>query len=415
MFTRKHRIQLLAFAIIAVVSVVYAGASYAGLDRLFGTRGYVVTAQLADSGGIFVNAEVTYRGVAVGKVSAMHLNADGVAVDLDLDSGGPDIPADTAAVVGNRSAVGEQYVDLRPSHEGGPFLENGSVIRQDKTAIPLAPDTVLSSLDKLVSSVDPNSLRTVVDEAYLAFNGTGPDLRKLLDTAGSFTRTATENLPQTKELLADGRTVLDTQRRQSANIVSLAGGLQDIAERLKNSDPDLRKVIDEAPVLSRQVSDVLATSGTDLGVVIANLLTTAQITTARVDAVEELLVAYPVISSFTRSVTSNGEGHLGLVMNFFDPHSCTKGYETTHQRPASDTTDVPANARAYCAEPPGSPTGVRGAQNSPYPGKPADPAKPQQQAAQPGTPQKQQLPGLLGLATAGGGPLGLGNLLGLPG
>ncbi|RZQ63230.1 MCE family protein [Amycolatopsis suaedae] len=413
MITRRHRAKLLAFLLIALLSVGYVGGSYAGLDRLLGTRGYVVTVRLADSGGIFTGAEVTYRGVTVGRVSELRLADAGVDVLLDVDSGGPDIPADTRAVVANRSAVGEQYVDLQPSHENGPYLADGSVIPRDRTAIPLSPDTVLTNVDRLVSTVDPASLRIVVDETYRAFAGVGPELGALLDTASSFTAAATENLPQTRDLLAQGRVVLDTQRRQSENLTTLAAGLRRVAGQLKTSDPQLRTVIDEAPVLSRQVSDLLATSGTDLGVVFANLLTTARITTSRVDSIEQLLVAYPVISSFSRSVTSNGEGHLGFVLNLFDPFSCTKGYEGTRQRPANDTREAPPNTQAYCAEPPGSPTGVRGAQNAPYAGKPVDVA-PRPQAPAPREQQGgSELPGLLGL-TSGGAPDGVGGLLGVP-
>src|ERR1700716_1667071 len=144
MITGKHRLKLLAFVVITVVSVVYAGGKYAGLGRFFGTNGYLVTAELTDSGGIFVNAEVAYRGVAVGKVASMTLTARGVDLGLDIASGAPPIPADTYAAVSNRSAVGEQYGDLLPQHENGPYLQAGSVIRTDKTSIPLAPDTVLS-------------------------------------------------------------------------------------------------------------------------------------------------------------------------------------------------------------------------------------------------------------------------------
>ncbi|TNC28963.1 MCE family protein [Amycolatopsis alkalitolerans] len=418
MFTRRHWVKLLAFGLIAVLSVGYAGAKYAGLDRLFGPRGYVVTAQLADSGGIFVNAEVTYRGVSVGRVTAMRLDDQGVAVDLDMDSGGPKIPADTQAVVADRSAVGEQYVDLRPNHETGPYLHNGSVIQRDRTALPVSPDTVLANLDKFVSSVDPSALRTVVDQTYDAFAGTGLDLQQLLDSAGSFTSAATENLPQTTKLLSDGRQVLATQERQSQNITSFATGLNRIAGQLKTSDPDLRKVIDETPQLAQDVDNILSVSGSDLGVLIANLLTTMQITSVRTDAIEEELVALPVISAFSRSVASNGEGHLGLVLDFFDPHSCTKGYETTKQRPANDTSNQPANTQAYCAEPPGSPTDVRGAENAPYAGKPVSPAQAPQQQPAPGSssqqPQQQsQLPGLLGFVQ-GPGAKGIGQLLGLP-
>jgi phospholipid/cholesterol/gamma-HCH transport system substrate-binding protein len=414
MTTGKLRLKLLAFVVIAVVSVVYAGGKYAGLGRLFGTTGYLVTAQMSDSGGIFVNAEVAYRGVAVGRVASMTLTDRGVDLGLDIDSGSPDIPADTHAAVSNRSAVGEQFVDLLPQHENGPYLEDGSVIRADRTSIPLSPDTVLSNLDKLVSSVRPESLRTVVDETYTAFADAGPDLQKLLDSADSLTMTATQYLPQTQGLLADSRTVLDTQQRQAANITTFSSGLKTIAAQLKTSDPELRKIIDEAPKLSREISDVLAVSGSDLGIVFANLLTTAQITSARTGAIEELLVAYPIISAFAPSTSPDGTGHLGVVLNLFDPASCTKGYEGTRQRPANDLTEAPVNMSAYCAEPPGSPIGVRGSQNAPFAGTPvAVPTQPQQQTA--ASAQQTQLPGVLGLATGGLGPASVGRLLGLPG
>jgi phospholipid/cholesterol/gamma-HCH transport system substrate-binding protein len=411
MITRKHRVQLIVFVLIAVLSVGYAGGKYAGLDRLFGARGYLVTAQLSESGGIFVNAEVDYRGVAVGRVRTMVVTPKGVDVGLDIDKGVPDIPADTLAAVSDRSAVGEQFVDLLPQHENGPYLQDGSIITTDKTSLPVSPDTVLGSLDKLASSVHPQSLRTVVDETYDAFAGTGPALGQLLDSTGSLTATATQFLPQTQGLLADSRTVLATQQRQSDDITSLSAGLKTIAAQLKTSDPDLRTVIDQAPQLSRQVSDVLAKAGPDLGVVVANLLTTAQVTSVRTDALEELLVAYPIISAFGPTTSPDGTGHLGLVLNFFDPASCTKGYEGTKERPANDLTEAPANLNAYCAEPPGSATGVRGAQNAPYAGKP--PALPAP-APSPAPTSQSQLPGVLDLLTGVAPAGGVGRLLGLP-
>ena len=51
--------------------------------------------QLADSGGIFSNAEVTYRGVTIGRVGQLRLTADGVEVDLELDADAPaEVPLD---------------------------------------------------------------------------------------------------------------------------------------------------------------------------------------------------------------------------------------------------------------------------------------------------------------------------------
>ncbi|GAA1218635.1 MCE family protein [Prauserella alba] len=438
---RKNRLQLLVFGLISLLAVGYAGGTYAGLDRLLGNRGYVVHVQLSESGGIFENAEVAYRGVTVGRVAALRLEGDGVTVDLDIEDGTPDIPADSEAVVANRSAVGEQYVDLRPRSDGGPYLGPGSTIDSSRTDTPVPPGQLLGNLNRLVSSVDPESLRTVVDELDTAFTGAGPDLGRLLDSAGSLTAEATENLPETAQLLRQSRTVLDTQRRNADQLRSIAGGFRDIAAQLKSSDSDLRTVIDRAPGASREISALLDESGTSLSVLIANLLTTSQVLEPRTDALEHMMVALPMVSGFSRSVVSNGEGHLGFVPTFFDPHGCTKGYEGTQRRPANDTRDIEPNTEAYCAEPPGSPSNVRGAQNAPVAGDPVQVPGGDQDASggadretAPGGDRDGRgdrpggLPGLLDFSvtgagdrgsgrddSAGSGSSGLGGLLGVGG
>src|SRR4029078_5123801 len=92
--------------VLASVGVRYVG----GGERWFGGT-YVVRAEFAEAGGIFTNAAVTYRGVPVGRVGPITLHGDGVLVELRLD-GQVRVPADVRAVVADRSAVGEQYVDL---------------------------------------------------------------------------------------------------------------------------------------------------------------------------------------------------------------------------------------------------------------------------------------------------------------
>lgn len=403
------RIRLLVFALIAVVGVVYVGGTYAGLDRLFGPRGYQVTVRLADSGGVFPNAEVTYRGVTVGRVAALRLSPDGVDAVLDVDDDAPPIPADAQAVVANRSAVGEQYVDLVPDGADGPYLADGSVIPRSRTRLPPAPETLLANLDSLVTSVPRDSLRITVDELDLAFRDTGPALRRLLTDAAALTETAVAHLTQTTSLLADGRTVLETQAAQSDQITAYAHNLRLFAAQLRESDPDLRRVITAAPGVAVQVNDFLRDSGQALGQLVANLLTTTRVASTRVNALEHLLVAFPMITATAPGANPDGTGHLGLVLTFNDPFSCTRGYEGTRQRPANDLRDVPPNQLAYCAEPPGSPIGVRGSQNAPFGGRPVEVPPP---ATAPRSPAG--VPALPGTLTAAGLlPRPLAALLGL--
>jgi len=127
------------FVVLSLLGVSYVGFNYVGLgDILFGPGGCTVSADFPDSGGIFTNAEVTYRGVTVGKVGQLHLadytgpdgqQVRGVRVDLRLNScSHPAIPANAQAYVSDRSAVGEQYVNLEPTSGAGPYLAKGAVL-----------------------------------------------------------------------------------------------------------------------------------------------------------------------------------------------------------------------------------------------------------------------------------------------
>ncbi|RCW44526.1 phospholipid/cholesterol/gamma-HCH transport system substrate-binding protein [Halopolyspora algeriensis] len=375
MIARATRVRLALFLVIAVVGIGYTGAQYAGLDRLFGGDGYTVTVRMADSGGVFTNAEVTYRGVAVGRVVGMRLTNSGIATELHIESSAPKIPADTRAAVANRSAIGEQYVDLRPDDNRGPYLTEGSVIPERRTTLPPAPESLLVHLDRLVSSIPTDSLRTAVDEAGAAFRGTGPDLQRILDSADSFIATAHDHLPQTTGLIGNSNVVLRTQQDQSRRILSFSKGARQIAAQLEKSDPDLRTLIEAAPAAGKQIDRFLHTSGNDLGALVANLLTTTRITDKRLPAMEQMLVALPVIAAFSPSASQpgNDSGHLAATLNFFNPISCTEGYEGTKRRPGSVTTPAPTNYDLHCAEPSDSPINVRGARNAPSPGVPGEP------------------------------------------
>ncbi|SFP51694.1 phospholipid/cholesterol/gamma-HCH transport system substrate-binding protein [Amycolatopsis arida] len=367
MLTRRIRIQIGIFVLVALTGVSYVAAEYVGLHRVVGGGGYVVRAQFTESGGIFTGAEVTYRGVAVGRVGPLRLIPDGVEVDLSIDAEAPPIPADVDAAVANRSAVGEQYVDLRPRTDGGPVLAEGSVIPRARTDTPPRVDTVLSSLDSLVASVPERALTTVVDELYDASVGAGENLGVLLDATGSFTAAAIDHLPQSTALVTDAGTVLDTQRRQSAAITSFGEHAKLLADQLRRSDGDLRALLPAVPAAAEQVRAMVAESGPALGVLMANLLTVSDVFAVRRDGLEQLLVTGPEVVQAGSSIVRDDVAHLGLSLTFFDPLPCTEGYDTTYRRGLDVSVPPPLNTAARCTLPPGSATGVRGSQNAPGP------------------------------------------------
>ncbi|MFD7610745.1 MCE family protein [Streptomyces sp. NPDC059828] len=365
MITRTVKIQLLAFATVTAVGVSYVGARYTGLTDALLDRGYTVRADFADSGGVFPGAEVTYRGVPVGRVGELRLTGrDGVSIALDIEDG-PDIPADTVAVVANRSAVGEQYVDLQPRGPGGPYLRDGSTIARRATRVPMPTTDLVLSLDRLVNSVGKDDLRITVDELGKAFAGTGPELSRLVDSGNALVESASRSLPQTVSLIEDSRRVLKTQADKGSAIKSFSRDLAALSAELKSSDGDIRKLIGSGTPAAQEVNSLLTANRPHLPVLLGNLISGGQITVARLPGMEQALVTFPVVVAGSYTVVpGDGTTHFGLVVNADEPPPCRQGYGTQRRDP-SDTSERPANTGAHCSAPRGGPTSVRGAQNAP--------------------------------------------------
>ncbi|MCW2813234.1 MAG: mlaD 1 [Nocardioides sp.] len=371
MITRRTKVQLLIFVIITLLGVSYVGARYARLDEKVRDTSYEVTAHFSESGGIFAGAEVTYRGVGIGTVERMELTRDGVDVVLKIDDKWDDIPADTVAAVGNRSAVGEQFVDLQPKVDDGPQLEDGSEIALVDTRTPIATETLLSDLATTVSSVDQDALRTTVSELGTAFDGTGDDLQTIIDTGNSFIETADANFDITTKLIEDGNTVLNTQIDSQSDLRTFADQLAKFSGTLADSDQDLRDVIDNGSFAANQLQSFLEQNRIELGSLLNNLRTTGEIFVKNIEGLSQVLVIYPYIveGGFTvaaKSTDGNSnhfDAHFGMILSSSAP--CTKGYEGTNFRPPNDRFgNPPMNEDARCEEP-ASVTNARGAQNLP--------------------------------------------------
>ncbi len=417
MITLAVRLKNLAFLLVAVLALSFLGIRYADLGRYVGVADYyTVDVRLPHTGGLFTHSDVTYRGVSVGRVGPIGLTADGVVAELRIKKSAPRIPADTRAVVAGLSAVGEQYIDLRPESGGAPYLADGARIERADTQVPRPVTDVLASVDGLARSVPLDDLRTVVDELGEAFEGHGDDLQVLLDSGSDFVEAADRALPSTTRLITDGETVLRTQAEEKRAIRDFAVGAEELARALKGSDADLRRLLAVAPEAAGQVSGVLRDLDPSLGVVLANLLTTSEIAVTRQRGTEELLVKFPAAVAAGATAVDGGKLNFGMAVTFFKPLPCTAGYGATRYRNGLDLGTTPAlNTGAACTAPAADGYNVRGSANAPKGGPVPEPARPGSLpsgsgAARTGSPAA--LPGALALpGQAGEAPGDLTELL----
>ncbi|OIV36027.1 ABC transporter substrate-binding protein [Mangrovactinospora gilvigrisea] len=377
MITTAIRLKNLLFILLAVVVLGYTGIHYADLGHLVGMRGYyTVHVDLAETGGLYTDADVTYRGVSVGRVGALHLTDDGVRADLHINSSAPPIPSTLHASVANLSGVGEEYIDLKPSAVGSPYLADGATVPEAQTSTPAPVTSVLRSVDALASSVPLDKLRTVIDEMDSVFAGHGEDLQVLLDTSSSFLKTADQQYPTGKALMTSGATVLDTQASEGDALRAFAAGTRSLSAQLDASDPDLRHLIASGPGAAQQVSALLRDVDPNLSVVLANLLTTSEVALTRQHGIQELMVQLPkVVAAGSTAINASG-AHMGMALTFFDPLPCTAGYGGTTYRNGLTTSAGTLNTGARCTASAKSGTNVRGSQNAPSGGPVPNPAQP---------------------------------------
>lgn len=84
MLTRFVRIQLTTFALASVVAMAFMFFQYKQVPTLLGIGKLTVTLELPDTGGLYRFSNVTYRGVQIGKVTAVGPTAAGAKPHCSL-------------------------------------------------------------------------------------------------------------------------------------------------------------------------------------------------------------------------------------------------------------------------------------------------------------------------------------------
>jgi len=305
----------------ALVVLFVLGASYIAFDvagETLGAQPFTVTVELPNAGGIYPAASVNYRGVAVGKVTGLDLQADHVAVKLSI-SAGTRIPADTAATVRELTAAGEQYMDLVPRSANGPYLKGGSVVREGNAAVPVSVGTVLSDTNALLKSVNTADLSTIDETLAAGLSGAGVDLRNIIVGGQAVTMALAESEPATVTLINSGNQVLGTLDATNAAFAQFSASLSQLSAQLANSNSDVSSLLANGATGFSQTSLLLNQSSGNFAQVIDNLSTVGDVGAAQSEAMQALFQALPIFAGRIASVAGNGSIRVELYINGSTP------------------------------------------------------------------------------------------------
>jgi phospholipid/cholesterol/gamma-HCH transport system substrate-binding protein len=205
--TKRRRIVQIATGISLVVTLL-VGITMTVTPWWKDANRNTYTAYFANTNGLYTGDEVRILGVAVGTVERIDPQPNAAKVTFTVDSQ-YSVPADARAAVLSPSLVTARAIQLVPAYSGGPKLEDGETIPEDRTAVPVEWDDLRKQLEKLTDSLQPTTPG-------------GPS------ALGQFINTSAANLR------GEGDTARDTIIRLSQAVSALGDHSTDIFSTVRN-------------------------------------------------------------------------------------------------------------------------------------------------------------------------------------
>lgn len=375
MLTPMIRRQLIMFGVVTVIAFIALGGYYLRIPTLMGIGQYTLKADLPSSGGLYPTANVTYRGVTIGKVTDVQPTEQGARATMSIGDQYK-IPVDASANVHSVSAVGEQYLDLVSKDNPAQHFSSGQTITTGTVPAPIGP--ALDTANRGLAALPANKISGLLDETAQAVGGLGPALQRLVDSTQAIVGDFNTNITDIDDIIANSGPILDSQTDSGDAIERWAKNLNVLAAQAAAQDPALRRILPEAAASADQISGVLGGLRDSLPQTLANLEIVIEMAKRYHAYVEGILVALPQEAAAGQTATAPFESEhrallpLGLTIN--QPPPCMTGFlPASEWRPPADTSLEPLVDGLYCKIPQDTPANVvRGARNIPcvdVPGK----------------------------------------------
>lgn len=257
MHARNQRALLGLGALVLTLVVTIATI---GVGRGWYDAGYGLEVSAPRTGlGLEAGSDVRIRGVPIGRVTGVALDADERAIISVHVEDGVSIPADATAAIDPVSLIGPKYVhiDPGPNEDSGPFLAAGERLSAEAEPTELAD--VLAGLSDLLTAVDPADIDTVVSELAAGYVGTEDELHDTFDNSqtllevfdersGDAERMMTGLADLSDEMVDAGPTIVATGRDLAAalpEILAREGAFEELLLEADRASVEVTTLLDE--------------------------------------------------------------------------------------------------------------------------------------------------------------------------
>jgi phospholipid/cholesterol/gamma-HCH transport system substrate-binding protein len=298
----KSRIfVMVAFAASCVGLLLFLWISFGG-SVPFVPQGYRITVEFNQAVQLGTQADVEIAGVTVGKVVNVGLDRKTglTKAVLQIDPKFAPRPADTRAILREKTLLGETYVELSFGNPDGPMLRDGAHLPQGQVS-------PIVQLDQILDTFDPKTrqaFETWMQDDGMAFTNRGEDfndaLAQLVPFAGNVNNVLEvlrRDSSATSTLLSDGGRVLSAISQNPAQLQGLIHNANSVFAATAAQDTDLADAVKAFPAFlasTRQTIGAVKSFAGDANPLIQELQPAA---TPLSDALEESAKLAPALKA----------------------------------------------------------------------------------------------------------------------
>jgi phospholipid/cholesterol/gamma-HCH transport system substrate-binding protein len=251
-------------AVLALLTFVYLNEAFEGPSPIGAVAGdpYELTASFDDTEALPSKQPVLVRGVQVGKVTDVSFVEEKAKAEVTFtveDEFAP-VHADASAMIGERTLLGDSYINLDPGSEASEPLSSGGEV-EARPSVDF--DEGLDFLDAkgrehVRSTIETLDEATRAEDAGAKLNGTVGNLARTVRNLRAVTRALHGQEDEIASLTRDGAVILDELGSREASLRSIVSSGRASLDALASGRASLEQGLGELPGLLDASRRVLA-------------------------------------------------------------------------------------------------------------------------------------------------------------
>lgn len=318
--------SLIIGTIILVVVVVAAFLGYHLYRKL--TLNTVV-AEFPQTLALYPGDKVAIMGVQVGKIEKIEPDGDKMRVTFNYQSKYK-VPEDATASILNPSLVASRTIQLAPPYTGGDVMQDGAVIPEKRTQVPVEYDELRDSVNRILTDLGPTKEQPkgpfgdVIESFSDGLQGKGEQINKTLNNLSEALTTLNSGRGDLFSVVKSLALFVNALYKSDQQFVALNDNLAQFTNSFTNSDREVANAVKDLNQLLTTTRGFLDKNSTVLTKDVNNLadVTNAILQPEPRNGLETGLHVYPNLAANLVNISSpNNGGIVGLptINQFANP------------------------------------------------------------------------------------------------